>query len=82
MSGNRRGGRICAGGGLRATGASGDLRTGQGAYAHLAELGQHLPEQGVQRGELSAQVDVTLKATAIGQCVQVGDRSLLAYKSK
>lgn len=49
------------------------LGQGRGAPADLAELGQHLPEQGMQCGELAAQVDVALKATAVGQRVQVGD---------
>lgn len=57
--------------GMGATGASGDRA--KGACADLAELGQHLPEQGMQCGELSAQVDVTLKAAAVGQRVQVRD---------
>lgn len=54
----------------QATEASGNIwEQGKRAFANLAELGQHLPEQGMQCGELSAQVDVTLKATAVGQCV-------------
>lgn len=58
----------------QAAGASGDIwGQSKGAFADLTELGQHLPEQGMQCGELSAQVDVTLKATAVGQCVQVRD---------
>lgn len=40
---------------------------------HLAELGQDLPKQSVQRGELPAEVDVALKAAAVGEGVQVGD---------
>lgn len=58
----------------QATGASGNTWGGdRWASADLTELGQHLPEQGMECGELSAQVDVTLKATTVGQRVQVGD---------
>jgi hypothetical protein len=44
----------------------------EGTSTDLAELGQHLPEQGVKCGELAAQVYIALKTAAVGQGVQVG----------
>ena len=40
---------------------------------YLIQLGHHLPEQGVQHGQLAAQVDVALEGHGVGHAVQVGD---------
>lgn len=40
---------------------------------YLLHLGHHLREQGVQGGELPAQVDIALKTCCVGDCLWVGD---------
>lgn len=42
-------------------------------WVYLAELSHDLPEETVQYGQLSAEVDVSLKAACIADAVQVGD---------
>lgn len=43
------------------------------ARLYLAELSHDLPEETVQYGQLSAKVDVSLKAACAADAVQVGD---------
>ena len=40
---------------------------------HLLQLADGLPEQGVQAGELAAQVDVAFEASRVGDGLRVGD---------